>query len=186
MVRGCTVTCCPDPREIDRLPARGAADLVLRRAADLGEAEGRARGDARAALPDEQRERARAGRSRPRSQKVRLEQARRGGARGAGRRAWHAGRRGGVLQAARRSSGSTSSIAVNVGAAPTPLEVLEFFHAIGIPVGGALGHVGDLRRGDRQPARARSSSARSGPPAPGIEIKLADDGEVLIRGRRRS
>ena len=26
-------------------------------------------------------------------------------------------------------------VAVNVGAAPTPLEVLEFFHAIGIPVG---------------------------------------------------
>ena len=26
-------------------------------------------------------------------------------------------------------------VAVNVGAAPTPLEVLEFFHAIGIPIG---------------------------------------------------
>ena len=26
-------------------------------------------------------------------------------------------------------------LAINAGAAPTPLEVLEFFHAIGIPIG---------------------------------------------------
>jgi long-chain acyl-CoA synthetase len=35
----------------------------------------------------------------------------------------------------RRKLGLDEVISVNVGAAPTPLEVLEFFHAIGIPVG---------------------------------------------------
>ena len=45
-----------------------------------------------------------------------------------------------------------------------------------------MGHVRDLRRGDVQPARRRSSSAPSARPTPGVEIKLAEDGEVLVRG----
>ena len=39
----------PGPTRDRRVPAAGDADLVLRRAADLGEAEGRARGAARRA-----------------------------------------------------------------------------------------------------------------------------------------
>ena len=35
----------------------------------------------------------------------------------------------------RAQLGLDEVVAVNVGAAPTPLEVLEFFHAIGIPIG---------------------------------------------------
>ena len=35
----------------------------------------------------------------------------------------------------RKHLGLDEAVAVNVGAAPTPVEVLEFFHAIGIPVG---------------------------------------------------
>ena len=49
--------------------------------------------------------------------------------------------------------GLDQAIAVNVGAAPTPVEVLEFFHALGIEIGGAVGHVGDVRGGHVQPAR---------------------------------
>jgi len=72
-------------------------------------------------------------------------------------------------------------IAVNVGAAPTPLEVLEFFHAIGIPVGELWGMsetcgVVTLNPPDRM------KLGTVGPPIPGYEVKLADDGEVLVRG----
>ena len=35
----------------------------------------------------------------------------------------------------RHQLGFDEVVAVNVGAAPTPREVLEFFHAIGIPIG---------------------------------------------------
>ncbi len=45
----------------------------------------------------------------------------------------------------------------------------------------AVGHERDVRRRERQPARTRSSSAPSGRPRPGIEIKLDTDGEVLVK-----
>ena len=40
-----------------------------------------------------------------------------------------------MFSALRKQLGLDEALAVNAGAAPTPLEVLEFFHAIGIPVG---------------------------------------------------
>ncbi|HEX4009090.1 MAG TPA: AMP-dependent synthetase/ligase [Solirubrobacteraceae bacterium] len=71
--------------------------------------------------------------------------------------------------------------AVNVGAAPTPVDVLEFFHAIGIEVAelwgmsetcgsGACNRVGAVRIGT------------VGPASPGVELAIAEDGEVLCRG----
>ena len=54
-----------------------------------------------------------------------------------------------------RCSGSTRSIAVNVGAAPTPVDVLEFFHALGIELVGAVGHVRDVRCRGRATGPAR-------------------------------
>ena len=67
------------------------------------------------------------------TRKVELEQAGRGGPAGArshGRR----GRGEACSPRCGRCSGSTRLVAVNVGAAPTPREVLVFFHAIGIPL----------------------------------------------------
>ena len=72
-------------------------------------------------------------------------------------------------------------LAINVGAAPTPVEVLEFFHAIGLPLAELWGMSRDLRRRHGQPA-GRIRIGTVGPPAPSCEVKLADDGEVLIRG----
>jgi len=71
--------------------------------------------------------------------------------------------------------------AVNVGAAPTPVEVLEFFHAIGVPLAELWGMSETCGAGTVNP-RERIKIGTVGPAAPGIEISLADDGEVLIRG----
>jgi len=72
-------------------------------------------------------------------------------------------------------------LTVNVGAAPTPREVLEFFHAIGIEVAELWGMsetcgIGTVNRPDR------IKIGTVGPASPGVELKLADDGELLCRG----
>jgi long-chain acyl-CoA synthetase len=71
--------------------------------------------------------------------------------------------------------------AVNVGAAPTPVEVLEFFHAIGIPLSELWGMSETCGAGCVNPP-GKIKIGTVGPPAPGVEISLAEDGEVLIRG----
>jgi long-subunit acyl-CoA synthetase (AMP-forming) len=53
----------------------------------------------------------------------------------------------------RKALGLDELRACNVGAAPTPPEVLEFFHAIGIPVAELWGHERDVRLRHVQPAR---------------------------------
>lgn len=83
--------------------------------------------------------------------------------------------------ALRTMLGLDQVVTINVGAAPTPVEVLEFFHAIGLPLaelwgmsetcgGGTVNPPGNIRLGT------------VGPAVPGVELKLAEDGEVMIRG----
>ena len=81
----------------------------------------------------------------------------------------------------RASLGLDQVVAVNVGAAPTPLEVLEFFHAIGIPVGELWGMSETCGVATLNPPE-KVKLGTVGPPTPGIEIKLAEDGEVLVKG----
>jgi long-chain acyl-CoA synthetase len=72
--------------------------------------------------------------------------------------------------------------ACNVGAAPTPPEVIKFFHAIGIPLAELWGMSETTGAGATNPPE-KIKIGTVGPPAPGIEIKLADeDKEILIRG----
>jgi long-subunit acyl-CoA synthetase (AMP-forming) len=72
--------------------------------------------------------------------------------------------------------------ACNVGAAPTPPEVIKFFHAIGIPLAELWGMSETTGAGTTNPPE-KIKIGTVGPPAPGIEIKLADeDNEILIRG----
>jgi long-subunit acyl-CoA synthetase (AMP-forming) len=71
--------------------------------------------------------------------------------------------------------------AVNVGAAPTPIEVLEFFHALGIEVAELWGMSETCGCGlCNRPGEVRIGAV--GPPSPGAEVKLAGDGELLVRG----
>jgi long-chain acyl-CoA synthetase len=70
---------------------------------------------------------------------------------------------------------------VNVGAAPTPVEVLEFFHAIGIPLAELWGMSETSGFGAcNRPGEVKIGTV--GPAAPGVELKLAPDGELLCRG----
>jgi long-chain acyl-CoA synthetase len=70
--------------------------------------------------------------------------------------------------------------AINVGAAPTPVEVLEFFHAIGLPLAELWGMSETCGAGTVNP-RDRIKIGTVGPAAPGVQVKLADDGEVLVK-----
>jgi long-chain acyl-CoA synthetase len=69
---------------------------------------------------------------------------------------------------------------INVGAAPTPVEVLEFFHAIGLPLSELWGMSETCGAGAVNPVE-KIKIGTVGPPAPGVQIKLADDGEVLVK-----
>src|SRR3954470_24378004 len=72
--------------------------------------------------------------------------------------------------------------ACNVGAAPTPPEVIRLFHALGVPLAELWGMSETTGAGAVNPPD-KIKIGTVGPPAPGIEIKLADgDNEILIRG----
>jgi long-chain acyl-CoA synthetase len=70
--------------------------------------------------------------------------------------------------------------AINVGAAPTPVEVLEFFHAIGLPLAELWGMSETCGAGTVNPP-GKIKIGTVGPPAPGVQIKLDSDGEVLMK-----
>ncbi|MCA1841161.1 MAG: long-chain fatty acid--CoA ligase [Actinomycetota bacterium] len=67
------------------------------------------------------------------------------------------------------------------GAAPIATDVLEFFHAIGIKILEVYGQSEDT--GPTSINRPELNKIGSvGPSLPGVEAKLADDGEILVRG----
>ncbi len=81
----------------------------------------------------------------------------------------------------REMLGLDQALAVNVGAAPTPVDVLEFFHAIGIELSELWGMsetcgIGAVNR----PGEVKIGTV--GPASPGVELRIAPDGEVLCRG----
>jgi long-chain acyl-CoA synthetase len=70
---------------------------------------------------------------------------------------------------------------LGVGAAPTPVEVLEFFDALGLPICEVWGmsETSCIVTTNR-PGRTRFGSV--GQPIDGMELRLADDDELLVRG----
>ncbi len=68
-----------------------------------------------------------------------------------------------------------------VGAAPSSLEVLEFFAAIGIPICEVWG-MSELSSIATLVPFDRLKLGTVGPAIPGVEVRLAEDGEVLVRG----
>jgi long-subunit acyl-CoA synthetase (AMP-forming) len=68
-----------------------------------------------------------------------------------------------------------------VGAAPTPPEVLEFFLALGIEIRETWGMSETTAITTlNPPGQVRVGTV--GPPIPDTEVKLAEDGEVMVRG----
>jgi long-subunit acyl-CoA synthetase (AMP-forming) len=82
----------------------------------------------------------------------------------------------------RRMLGFDQVAAVNAGAAPTPVDVVEFFHALGIELAELWGMSETCGTGAvNRPGHVKIGSV--GPASPGVELTLADDGEVLCRGQ---
>jgi long-subunit acyl-CoA synthetase (AMP-forming) len=71
-------------------------------------------------------------------------------------------------------------VAVNAGAAPTPREVIVFFHALGIPLAELWGMSETCGAGTVNPPD-RVKIGTVGPPIKSVELRIADDGEVLVR-----
>ena len=86
-----------------------------------------------------------------------------------------------IFSKLRAMLGLDQVIAVNVGAAPTPVEVLEFFHALGIELAELWGMSETCGAGTcNRPGEVRIGTV--GPANPGVELKIAEDGELLVRG----
>ncbi|HEU4726244.1 MAG TPA: long-chain fatty acid--CoA ligase [Kofleriaceae bacterium] len=67
------------------------------------------------------------------------------------------------------------------GAAPIAPDVLEFFYSIDLPIREVYGQSEDCGPTSYNlPGRTRLGSV--GPPLPGLEVKIAEDGEILVRG----
>ncbi len=83
--------------------------------------------------------------------------------------------------ALREELGMDRLSALNVGAAPCPPEVIEFFHGIGLPLGELWGMSETNAIGACNPPD-NIKIGTVGPAVPGVEIRLADDGEIELRG----
>ena len=81
----------------------------------------------------------------------------------------------------REALGLDRVLSAGVGAAPTPVEVVDFFHAIGIELAELWGMSETCGAGTcNRPGRVKIGTV--GPPSPGVELRIAPDGEVVVRG----
>jgi long-subunit acyl-CoA synthetase (AMP-forming) len=85
-----------------------------------------------------------------------------------------------VLASLRERVGFDQLRWAHAGAAPCPRETIEFFHAIGVPLAELWGLSESTGTGTCNPPE-RIKIGTVGLAAPGAELKLADDGEVLLR-----
>ncbi|HTK62926.1 MAG TPA: long-chain fatty acid--CoA ligase [Pseudonocardia sp.] len=86
-----------------------------------------------------------------------------------------------VLAPLRAALGLHETEARLVGAAPTPIQVHEFFAALGLILGEVWG-MSELSPIATWNPPGRIKLGTCGPPLPGVEVVLAEDGEVLVRG----
>ncbi|HEX2084417.1 MAG TPA: AMP-binding protein [Solirubrobacteraceae bacterium] len=88
----------------------------------------------------------------------------------------------GEARAALRAKLGLDAVEISiVGAAPTPVEVLEFFDALGLPILEVWGMSETSAISTINPPEAPRFGT-CGVPLPGVELRIADDGELLVRG----
>jgi long-chain acyl-CoA synthetase len=88
---------------------------------------------------------------------------------------------GKLFALARGALGLDQARALVSGAAPINPDVLRFFHAIGLPIIEVYGQTEDcgptsINRVDRY------KIGTVGPALPGVEVRIAEDGEILVKG----
>ena len=86
-----------------------------------------------------------------------------------------------VLAGLRLGLGLDRAVLGVTGAAPCSYEVIEFFHAIGVSLAEVYGMSEATGVGTHNRV-GHEKIGTVGPPMPGMEIRIADDGEVLMRG----
>jgi long-chain acyl-CoA synthetase len=67
------------------------------------------------------------------------------------------------------------------GAAPIHADMLRHLHAVGLPVGEVYGQTEDCGPTTLNPPE-RIRIGTVGPPLPGVRVRIAEDGEILVRG----
>jgi long-subunit acyl-CoA synthetase (AMP-forming) len=176
MIRGFEVHICPDPKRIiEFLPkVRPTWFFAVPRIWEKLKA---GLESMLAGLPDEQREKAQ-GDLAAAIQKVRLEQAGEEVPEDLAARVQEADDN--LYSGLRHNLGLDQAIAVSVSAAPIPVEVLEFFHGIGIRIGELWGMSETCGLITMNPP-SRIKLGTVGPPVPGAKVRVAEDGELLTQ-----
>jgi long-chain acyl-CoA synthetase len=72
-------------------------------------------------------------------------------------------------------------VIATTGAAPIDPEIVEFFRALGVPLTEGWG-MSELSNAATLAAPDSARTGAVGPAFPGVEVRIADDGEVLVRG----
>jgi long-chain acyl-CoA synthetase len=72
-------------------------------------------------------------------------------------------------------------VIATTGAAPIDPEIVEFFRALGVPLTEGWG-MSELSNAATLAAPSSARTGAVGPAFPGVEVRIADDGEVLVRG----
>jgi len=87
----------------------------------------------------------------------------------------------GVRQAVLTRIGLDECRLAATGSAPIDPEIVEFFRALGVPLTEGWG-MSELSNAATFAPAAEARSGAVGRAFPGVEVRLADDGEVLVRG----